>query len=117
MQEGKTAPTQTALTLDAVSRATGSISGGSSSDGSSSGYAISTDFLFKGDLIANACVLNKLNKDTTESTAVLEYWNYSTSTLDSTFNKGNTMYYSGTDYMSYIYGIRPDRQQAVETVC
>ena len=62
--------------------------------------------LFKGDLIANACVLNKLNKDTTESTAVLEYWNYSTSTLDSTFNKGNTMYYSGTDYMSYIYGSR-----------
>ena len=108
MQEGETAPTQTALTLDAVSRATGSISGGSSSDGSSSGYAISTDFLFKGDLIANACVLNKLNKDTTESTAVLEYWNYSTSTLDSTFNKGNTMYYSGTDYMSYIYGSKAD---------
>ena len=108
VQEGKTAPTQTALTLDAVSRATGSISGGSSSDGSSSGYAISTDFLFKGDLIANACVLNKLNKDTTESTAVLEYWNYSTSTLDSTFNKGNTMYYSGTDYMSYIYGSKAD---------
>ena len=108
VQEGETAPTQTALTLDAVSRATGSISGGSSSDGSSSGYAISTDFLFKGDLIANACVLNKLNKDTTESTAVLEYWNYSTSTLDSTFNKGNTMYYSGTDYMSYIYGSKAD---------
>ena len=108
VQEGKTAPTQTALTLDAVSRATGSISGGSSSDGSSSGYAISTDFLFKGDLIANAYVLNKLNKDTTESTAVLEYWNYSTSTLDSTFNKGNTMYYSGTDYMSYIYGSKAD---------
>lgn len=108
VQEGKTAPTQTALTLDAVSRATGSISGGSSSDGSSSGYAISTDFLFKGDLIANACVLNKLNKDTTESTAVLEYWNYSTSTLDSTFNKGNTMYYSVTDYMSYIYGSKAD---------
>ena len=108
VQEGETAPTQTALTLDAVSRATGSISGGSSSDGSSNGYAISTDFLFKGDLIANACVLNKLNKDTTESTAVLEYWNYSTSTLDSTFNKGNTMYYSGTDYMSYIYGSKAD---------
>lgn len=108
VQEGETAPTQTALTLDAVSRATGSISGGSSSDGSSSGYAISTDFLFKGDLIANAYVLNKLNKDTTESTAVLEYWNYSTSTLDSTFNKGNTMYYSGTDYMSYIYGSKAD---------
>lgn len=108
VQEGETAPTQTALTLDAVSRATGSISGDSSSDGSSSGYAISTDFLFKGDLIANACVLNKLNKDTTESTAVLEYWNYSTSTLDSTFNKGNTMYYSGTDYMSYIYGSKAD---------
>lgn len=108
VQEGETAPTQTALTLDAVSRATGSISGGSSSDGSSSGYAISTDFLFKGDLIANACVLNKLNKNTTESTAVLEYWNYSTSTLDSTFNKCNTMYYSGTDYMSYIYGSKAD---------
>lgn len=108
VQEGETAPSQTALTLDAVSRATGSISGGSSSDGSSSGYAISTDFLFKGDLIANACVLHKLNKDTTESTAVLEYWNYSTSTLDSTFNKGNTMYYSGTDYMSYIYGSKAD---------
>ena len=108
VQEGETAPTQTALTLDAVSRATGSISGGSSSDGSSSGYAISTDFLFKGDLIANACVLHKLNKDTTESTAVLEYWDYSTSTLDSAFNKGNTMYYSGTDYMSYIYGSKAD---------
>lgn len=108
VQEGETAPSQTALTLDAVSRATGSISGGSSSDGSSSGYAISTDFLFKGDLIANACVLNKLNKDTTESTAVLEYWNYSTSTLDSAFNKGNTMYYSGKDYMNHIYGSKAD---------
>ena len=107
MQEGETAPSQTALTLDAVSRATGSISGGSS-DGSSGGYAISTDFLFKGDLIANACVLNKLNKDTAESTAVLEYWNYSTSTLDSAFNKGDTMYYSGTDYMSHIYGSKAE---------
>lgn len=108
VQEGETSPSQTALTLDAVSRATGSISGGSSSDGSSSGYAISTDFLFKGDLIANAYVLNKLNKDTTESTAVLEYWNYSTSTLDSAFNKGNTMYYSGKDYMNHIYGSKAD---------
>ena len=107
VQEGETAPSQTALTLDAVSRATGSISGGSS-DGSSGGYAISTDFLFKGDLIANACVLNKLNKDTAESTAVLEYWNYSTSTLDSAFNKGDTMYYSGTDYMSHIYGSKAE---------
>ncbi len=105
--EGETAPKQSALTLDAVSRATVSISGGGS-DGSSGGYAISTDFLFKGDLVANACVLNKLNKDTTESTAVLEYWKYSASTLDSAFNKGDTMYYSGTEYMSHVYGSKAD---------
>ncbi len=72
--------------------------GGSSSDGSS-GYAISTDFLFDSDLVANACVLNKLERDTADSAAVLEYWNYSASTLDSVFNKGDTMYYDGTDYI------------------
>lgn len=100
--EGKEPAKQTAVTYDAISRATGSTSsGGSSSDGSS-GYAISTDFLFDSDLVANANVLDKLNKSTADSTAVLEYWKYSASTLDSAFNKGDTKYFSGTDYTDYV---------------
>lgn len=97
--EGKEPAKQTAVTYDAVSRATGSTSSGGSSSDSSGGYAISTDFLFDSDLVANACVLNKLGRDTADSAAVLEYWNYSASTLDSVFNKGDTMYYDGTDYI------------------
>lgn len=101
--EGKESAKQTAVTYDAISRATGSTSsGGSSSDGSSGGYAISTDFLFDSDLVANANVLDKLNKSTADSTAVLEYWKYNASTLDSVFNKGNVKYFSGTDYTDYV---------------
>lgn len=101
--EGKEPAKQTAVTYDAISRATGSTSsGGSSSDGSSGGYAISTDFLFDSDLVANANVLDKLNKSTADSAAVLEYWKYSASTLDSAFNKGDTKYFSGTDYTDYV---------------
>ena len=100
--EGKEPAKQTAVTYDAISRATGSTSGGSSSDGSSGGYAISTDFLFDSDLVANANVLDKLNKSTADSTAVLEYWKYNASTLDSVFNKGDTKYFSGTDYTDYV---------------
>ena len=50
---GLTPVAQTAITLDAISRATGSSSsGGTTSSGG--GYAISTNFLFKSDLVANA---------------------------------------------------------------
>ena len=100
--EGEQPAKQTAITYDAISRATGSTSGGSSSDGSSGGYAISTDFLFDSDLVANANVLDKLNKSTADSTAVLEYWKYNASTLDSVFNKGDVKYFSGTDYTDYV---------------
>lgn len=100
--EGEQPAKQNAITYDAISRATGSTSGGSSSDGSSGGYAISTDFLFDSDLVANANVLDKLNKSTADSTAVLEYWKYNASTLDSVFNKGDTKYFSGTDYTDYV---------------
>lgn len=100
--EGEQPAKQNAITYDAISRATGSTSGGSSSDGSSGGYAISTDFLFDSDLVANANVLDKLNKSTADSTAVLEYWKYNASTLDSVFNKGNVKYFSGTDYTDYV---------------
>lgn len=101
VEDGKQPAKQTAITYDAISRATGSTSGGSSSDGSS-GYAISTDFLFDSDLVANANVLDKLNKSTADSTAVLEYWKYNASTLDSVFNKGDVKYFSGTDYTDYV---------------
>ena len=100
--DGEQPAKQTAITYDAISRATGSTSGGSSSDGSSGGYAISTDFLFDSDLVANANVLDKLNKSTADSTAVLEYWKYNASTLDSVFNKGDVKYFSGTDYTDYV---------------
>lgn len=100
--EGEQPAKQTAITYDAISRATGSTSGGSSSDGSSGGYAISTDFLFDSDLVANANVLDKLNKSTADSTAVLEYWKYNASTLDSVFDKGDVKYFSGTDYTDYV---------------
>lgn len=101
VEDGEQPAKQTAITYDAISRATGSTSGGSSSDGSS-GYAISTDFLFDSDLVANANVLDKLNKSTADSTAVLEYWKYNASTLDSVFNKGDVKYFSGTDYTDYV---------------
>ena len=100
--EGEQPAKQTAITYDAISRATGSTSGGSSSDGSSGGYAISTDFLFDSDLVANANVLDKLNKSTADSTAVLEYWKYNASTLDSVFDKGDVKYFSGMDYTDYV---------------
>ena len=96
VKEGAQPAQLKAVTYDAVSRATGSTSSGSGSSDSSGGYAVSTDFLFDSDLVANACVLNRLGRDTA---AVLEYWNYSASTLDSVFNKGDTMYYDGTDYI------------------
>ncbi len=99
VKEGEQAAQLKAVTYDAISRATGSSSSGSSGSDSSGGYAISTDFLFDSDLVANACVLNKLGADTADSTAVLEYWKYSASTLDSVCNKGDTMYYDGTDYI------------------
>lgn len=99
VKEGAQPAQLKAVTYDAVSRATGSTSSGSGSSDSSGGYAISTDFLFDSDLVANACVLNKLGRDTADSAAVLEYWHYSASTLDSVFNKGDTMYYDGTDYI------------------
>lgn len=92
---------QTAITLDAISRATGSSSsGGTTSSGG--GYAISTNFLFKSDLVANACVLNDLNKSTSASDAVYEYWAYETSTLDSAFDTGDTRYFRGSNYYDKI---------------
>lgn len=98
---GLTPVSQTAITLDAISRATGSSSsGGTTSSGG--GYAISTNFLFKSDLVANACVLNDLNKSTSASGAVYEYWTYETSTLDSAFDTGDTRYFRGSNYYDKI---------------
>lgn len=98
---GLTPVSQTAITLDAISRATGSSSsGGTTSSGG--GYAISTNFLFKSDLVANACVLNDLNKSTSASDAVYEYWEYETSTLDSAFDTGDTRYFRGSNYYDKI---------------
>ena len=98
---GLTPISQTAITLDAISRATGSSSsGGTTSSGG--GYAISTNFLFKSDLVANACVLNDLNKRTSASDAVYEYWAYETSTLDSAFDTGDTKYFRGSNYYDKI---------------
>lgn len=98
---GLTPVSQTAITLDAISRATGSSSsGGTTSSGG--GYAISTNFLFKSDLVANACVLNNLNKRTSASDAVYEYWANETSTLDSAFDTGDTRYFRGSNYYDKI---------------
>ena len=98
---GLTPVSQTAITLDAISRATGSSSsGGTTSSGG--GYAISTNFLFKSDLVANACVLNNLNKSTSASDAVYEYWTNETSTLDSAFDTGDTRYFRGSNYYDKI---------------
>lgn len=98
---GLTPISQTAITLDAISRATGSSSsGGTTSSGG--GYAISTNFLFKSDLVANACVLHDLNKSTSASGAVYEYWAYETSTLDSAFDTGDTRYFRGSNYYDKI---------------
>ena len=98
---GLTPVSQTAITLDAISRATGSSSSGSTTS-SGGGYAISTNFLFKSDLVANACVLNDLNKSTSASDAVYEYWEYETSTLDSAFDTGDTRYFRGSNYYDKI---------------
>lgn len=98
---GLTPVSQTAITLDAISRATGSSSSGGTTS-SSGGYAISTNFLFKSDLVANSCVLNDLNKSTSASDAVYEYWSYETSTLDSAFDTGDTKYFRGSNYYDKI---------------
>ena len=98
---GLTPVSQNAITLDAISRATGSgSSGGTTSSGG--GYAISTSFLFKSDLVANACVLNDLKKSTSAPDAVYEYWAYETSTLDSAFDTGDTQYFRGPNYYDKI---------------
>lgn len=94
---GEEPVTQSAVTFDAISRATGGSSSGGSSGDSSGGYAISTDFLFDSDLIANALVLGQLNVENSYAALVRDYWN-TTSTLDAVCNVKDTMYYDGTAY-------------------
>ena len=100
VNKGEEPAKQTAITLDAISRATGGSSSGGGSSDSGGGYAISTDFLFDSDLLANALVLEELHANTTASDTVLKYWYENISTLDSVFNTGDTMYYDGPSYIT-----------------
>lgn len=86
--------------VDALSSATsgGSSSGGSSSDG---GYAVSANLLFKGDLLANALILEKLGAETEAAGIVLDYWKSNT-VSDAVFNVGDTSYYSWSNYISAV---------------
>ncbi len=109
MQEGETAPTQTALTLDAVSRNRHYLR--------RQQQRWLLQRLCPSRLIScsgrsdceDACVLNKLNKGHHWSPP--PYWNTGiTAPLHwiPPLTKGNTMYYSGKDYMNHIYDSRAD---------
>lgn len=91
---------KSAAVVDALSSAT---SGGSSSSGTSSdgGYAVSANLLFKGDLLANALILEKLGAETEAAGIVLDYWKSNT-VSDAVFNVGDTSYYSWSDYISAV---------------
>lgn len=91
---------KSAAVVDALSSAT---SGGSSSSGTSSdgGYAVSANLLFKGDLLANALILEKLGAETEAAGIVLDYWKRNT-VSDAVFNVGDTSYYSWSSYISAV---------------
>lgn len=91
---------KSAAVVDALSSAT---SGGSSSSGTSSdgGYAVSANLLFKGDLLANALILEKLGAETEAAGIVLDYWKSNT-VSDAVFNVGDTSYYSWSSYISAV---------------
>ena len=91
---------KSAAAVDALSSAT---SGGSSSSGTSSdgGYAVSANLLFKGDLLANALILEKLGAETEAAGVVLDYWKSNT-VSDAVFNIGDTSYYSWSNYISAV---------------
>ena len=91
---------KSAAVVDALSSAT---SGGSSSSGTTSdgGYAVSANLLFKGDLLANALILEKLGAETEAAGIVLDYWKSSTIS-DAVFNVGDTSYYSWSSYISAV---------------
>ena len=91
---------KSAAVVDALSSAT---SGGSSSSGTTSdgGYAVSANLLFKGDLLANALILEKLGAETEAAGIVLNYWKSNT-VSDAVFNVGDTSYYSWSDYISAV---------------
>ena len=91
---------KSAAVVDALSSAT---SGGSSSSGTTSdgGYAVSANLLFKGDLLANALILEKLGAETEAAGIVLDYWKSNT-VSDAVFNVGDTSYYSWSDYISAV---------------
>ena len=79
---------------DAVTHATGS---GGSSGGS---VNMTADLLFDSDLVANAMILEQLQKETEDVTAVLDYW-YSVG-YDSVFQKGAATYYTWTGYLNAV---------------
>ena len=79
---------------DAVTHATGS---GGSSGGS---VNMTADLLFDSDLVANAMILEQLQKETADVTAVLDYW-YSVG-YDSVFQKGAATYYTWTGYLNAV---------------
>ena len=91
---------KSAAVVDALSSAT---SGGSSSSGTTSdgGYAVSANLLFKGDLLANALILEKLGAETEAAGIVLDYWKSNT-VSDAVFNVGDTSYYSWSSYISAV---------------
>ena len=98
-----------AASVDVISSATG---GGSSSGGSSSeggGLAIQANLLFDGDLLANALVLEKLGQETTEASAVLDYWK-SNVIADAVFDTGDTSYYKWSDFISNINSAQTKNQ-------
>ena len=99
---------KSAAVVDALSSAT---SGGSSSSGTTSdgGYAVSANLLFKGDLLANALILEKLGAETEAAGIVLDYWKSSTIS-DAVFNVGDTSYYSWSSYISAVNTAQPQNK-------
>lgn len=88
--------------VDVVTHATGgSSSGGSSEDGGGSN-TMPANLVFDTDLLANALLLQKMERKTADVEKIVNYWKYDIAGRDSVFDKGATDYYK---YSSYITAV------------
>ena len=100
-----------ALSVDAVSRATSS--GSSSSSGSSGGSTnTSADLIFDTDLLVNANILNSLGETNSAVTGIIDYW-YMLSGKDSVYDNGDIEYCTWIDYIDAVNEAKNKKQTLI----
>ena len=88
-----------ALSVDAVSRATSSGSTSGSGDGGSA--TTSADLIFDSDLLVNANILKDMGEQNDAVNSIIDYRNM-LSSVDSVFDTGDTTYYTWLDYYNAV---------------